>query len=355
MYKIKFSILFIMLLFLTACNNDNEMTKLATPTNVIVTKNVITFDKVENANNYIININNNEIEINTNSYILNNEGEHTIKIKAVALNFIDSNYTDEVIINVKFLDYPKNIRIENNLILYDEVLDADSYNVYINGIIYNSKEDQLPILDEGLYEVKVQAISDVYVDSEYSPINRLEVFKAELTVFSNIYQYSKHSTFNLQLTSYSSNEEIKIKNFEIGKEAIDKENLTLENNNIYLNYEYITSLDVGTYNLVLTTNLGIHYIELVINEKIRPYVYTNLRVKANNPIFKLELFESSIESVIGRDITNNDYNLDNNVVTIKSEFITNYFNNNESNNLILSILLKDYEGNSDLIIVVIEK
>lgn len=354
MYKIKFSILFITILFLTACNNA-ETPKLLSPTNVNISKNVISFDEVENASSYIININNEEIEINTNTYTINDEGEFTIKIKAVALNFIDSNYTDEFIINVKFLDYPKNIRLENNLILYDEVIDAASYNISINGMIYNSKEDTLPVLDEGIYEVMIQAVSNTYVDSNYSPINILEIREEKLLISTNKYQYSKHSTFNLQLASYKVDEEIEISEFKTGEEVIDNENLVIDNNKIYLKSEYINSLNIGTYNLVLTTNLGIYHIELEIHEKVRPYVYTNLRVKTNNPIFKLELFESQIESVIGNDITKDDYIIDNNEVTIKSDYIKDFFNTNETKNLILSILLKDSEGNSDLIIVVIEK
>lgn len=81
------------LLPFTACKKE----KLATPQNVTVSDSgEITWDEVENANGYVVNVNGNEYQCETNSYKVSSVvNDFTYCVKAVAENFEDSDYSGE--------------------------------------------------------------------------------------------------------------------------------------------------------------------------------------------------------------------------------------------------------------------
>jgi len=176
---------------------------------------------------------------------------------------------------------------------------------------------------------------------------------------SHKYQYSIHSNFDLKLYTYD--DEIKSIKILLLDDEISNDNYYNKDNTIYLKSNYIKSIykseEDSNYLHTLETNLGKHEIDLEIHEKDLPYIYTELKVESNlidDIKFEFEMFDYEFEEVIEKSITDSDYTFNNNVVTIKNNYIKNYFNNNENKTqLMLSILLAASNGDKTLILVII--
>ena len=362
----KISLIFILnifLLVLFACNNNTVLTRLDTPKNIIVDKNHITFDKVQYAEKYIINLNGVNHTINTNEFTINEEGEFTVRIKASAEGYLDSLLTEDIFVTVKFLNYPDNIRIENNRIVYDLVTGADSYNIKINDTIYNTAKDIIPYLEEGEYKIQIQSVSKTFVDSKYSPILSIVISGDEYLHTKHQYRYSFKSEFDLPLYHYLKSVNNLVYELYLVKDneelQIDKSNIYVKDQIVYLKNDYIKSLDKNTQNFVLRTNLGEHEIELIINERELPYVYSDLRVQNDyyhDVIFRIENFGYELKEIKVSDQTIEKYTYQNNILLIKQEYIKEYFTKNESKTeLVLNLILKHENGNSIVIILVIKR
>src|SRR5690606_13057426 len=100
-------------------------------------------------------------------------GTYEIQIKATGDGFADSDFSTIYNMTVGYLSYPSVVEISEGMILFNEVPNADSYNVEINGFVVNTTFNSIAITEPGSYAVRLQAISSVYVDSPYSPIINL--------------------------------------------------------------------------------------------------------------------------------------------------------------------------------------
>lgn len=180
--------------------------KLSKPTNLKMTSGVLSWDSVQNATGYVMNIN-----FNGQTYLEENipmptfefaskykeAGDYTIQIMATGgeiggvNRFINSTYSD--IIVVTKLNAPSNVAIKTDQITWGQVVNSTGYVVMLNdsrvlpirtanyASIANT-EDQEFIA--GNYNARVKAIGDGenIIDSEYSaPYNfkKLSTIKTE--------------------------------------------------------------------------------------------------------------------------------------------------------------------------------
>lgn len=187
----------------SASPSDMEF-RLQQPTNIKVEKNILTFSEVEGASSYILSINGENINIYETTYTFTEDGSYKVRIQAISgvEDFVDSLFTDAYEFKVRFLQYPDDIGVLNNQVFFTRDEDADSYDVEINGTVYNSKEDLPPYLEPGTYEIRVKARSDMYNESEFSPITKVIVDKSDRVVTKHNYQYSINSKFELPLYTY---------------------------------------------------------------------------------------------------------------------------------------------------------
>ena len=191
------------------------------------------------------------------------------------------------------------------------------------------------------------------------PVEDIDDKEPILIESSHKYQYSINSNFDLEIYKY--NEDIESIKILLLDEEISNDNYYNKDNSIFLKSEYIKSIYEGEvsskYLHTLETNLGIHEITLELHEKDLPYVYTELRVETNfkdDITYKFEMFDYEFKEVIEQSITIEDYNFNENIVTINNSYIKSYFDNNESKNqLILSVLLEASNGDKALILVVV--
>lgn len=364
--KLILAILLIFLNIVVACSPSEPLLRLDQPLNLKVVKNIVSFDPVEFADYYILNINSINIELTETSYTIDESGTYRVQVKAVGENFTDSLFSTALTFEVKFLEYPKNIQVINRQITYDEVDGADSYNIDINGEIYNTKEKIVPTLEPGTYYVRIQSLSNQFVDSSYSPMIVLVLTELDLIITKNAYKYSLNSKFDLPLYKYTRditeyNVYIKVDSLET---KIDSKYLYVLENEIYLSQAYLSTLKKGDkITIELETNLGNHDITIDITDTHNPYTYSDSKVKFNmvdNPIFRIESFGLNFVDIVNLDnkevsISKEDYDFIDGVVSIDSNYLNNLFESDLDKKEIAFMIRFEKDRNTHVILIVITR
>lgn len=339
------------IVFLSACSSTTTMDRLQTPINLSVNKNVLTFDPVFDAEKYIINANSVNIEVYDTTYTFTEEGTYNVRVQAISTDHLDSLFSQSIKVDVKYLTYPEDIDITNNLIDFEREDFVDNYLVEINGTLYETLSDIMPYLLPGSYDVRIKAVSDTYIDSEFSPLKKIILEESAKLNTEHIYTYSKNSSFDLPLYTYQENY-VKTYEFEYIITTVDQNeeritkisasNLYIIDNTVYLTHKFIQSLNNELQNketidfeFVLKTNLGDHLITLKETAEERPYVFSDKEVKTNfyhDVTFGFELFGYEFVEILGHGITVDDYDFIDNQLTIKQSFITEAFKSDFSKN-----------------------
>ena len=105
-----------------------NLTRLATPQNVVISGNKISWSNVNNANKYVISIDGNRFECTTSEHTLTalTAGQHTVTVQAInsdSQTFVPSCYSNDLTITK--LQAPQNVRVDNGgsnlIIMWDAV------------------------------------------------------------------------------------------------------------------------------------------------------------------------------------------------------------------------------------------
>ena len=158
-----------------------NITKLEKVTNVTYNKGILTFDKVEGFDNYIIT---KTLEGNTTTISvsydaqgvaidLDEVGTYTLGVITVGdyINNVDSNVA--TIEDVIKLNVVQDLYIDNNILHWADVTGASGYVVKLNNEEYSADTNQFDLttlnLTKGVYSVSVKATSDeaTVLDGEY--------------------------------------------------------------------------------------------------------------------------------------------------------------------------------------------
>ena len=167
------------------------LTKLATPTNIRISDNLIVWDAVSKNNGYRVLVDGKEFFADTNQLELAAlaAGTHTVKISAMGntSNIVHSDFSNEF--QITKLYQPQNLRIENNVLLWEAVQSCEGYLVIIDDLVQEVMTNSFVIDDSYIGEnttIKVCAIGngETVISSNYSetlPLFRLSApidFKA---------------------------------------------------------------------------------------------------------------------------------------------------------------------------------
>lgn len=337
---------------------SQDLDKLQTPDGIVVNKNHISFNDVDGADHYVISLNSNGIVITDTEYTVTEPGTYEVLVKATGVGYADSDFSSTYNMIVGYLVYPSVVEINQGMILFAEVENADSYNVEVNGLIVNTTLNSIAITEPGNYAVRLQSISSVYVDSPFSPIINL-VVEDPIIQSEHTYTYSQISEFDLPLYMYPGGP-IEDINFSLvggtievpTYTPIDPENLALIGNSVYLKAAYLDSLtpQVDPYAFILESNIGYHQIKIRINQAATPYVYSDQRVHVNmltDVVFRFETFGatfSSLSAPTDAPITTDEYSFSEGVLTIKNSYIKRTFEQNPSRTDIIFLFLFNNQG-----------
>jgi len=337
---------------LVACSTTPNTTqfRLNIPRNIKIDRNILTFDAVDNASAYTLSINGEISTITDTTYTFNEDGDYRVRVQAVSSDdhVVDSLFSDALVFKVKFLNYPEDIEIRNNQVYFTKDKDADSYDVEINGVVFNTLEDLPPYLEPGTYEIRVKARSSKYNESDFSPVETI-ILDASSRIYSkHNYQYSVNSNFELPLFGYHMPGlnfiEISETHFE-GDILVEFESLQerrdfyAASRTIYFSTSYMNFLvnklqsTPNAENLelsfIIRTNLGTHEINLEINRLTTPYSFNGQRQITNfkdDVYFRFETFDYILVSVEGYEITLEDYSFEDGILIIFMEYLLNTYN-----------------------------
>jgi hypothetical protein len=154
---------------------------LAVPSNLQIDGTTLTWDAVNNANGYLVDIDSTEYLADTNSYsilTLTTPGTYTIKVKAIGdgMAFTDSGWSDTlpyVKQGSTQLATPSNLRINGNALMWNNVNNASAYLIDIDGTEYpviSSGYLLSALPSPGTYTIKIKATGNgtTFSDSGWS-------------------------------------------------------------------------------------------------------------------------------------------------------------------------------------------
>ena len=179
-----------------ACSNSKDKDtapppQLDVPVNLQISGSDLTWDAVDNAAGYYVQLNNNNPINNGDLTACSLDGfpvgAYSLRVQAIGdgKNYGNSDWSAKIsiavdsngnIIIVVKLSAPVNLKISGSTLTWDEVPNAVSYSVQINGGTPVDNGDfttyQLASLGYGTYTVKVQAKGGgtAYIDSDWTSI-----------------------------------------------------------------------------------------------------------------------------------------------------------------------------------------
>ncbi|MBQ9448913.1 MAG: M60 family metallopeptidase [Acholeplasmatales bacterium] len=178
-----------------------EPTKISAPVITLGSNNGITWNAVDHATSYEINVNGDTDELTVNPGALvfyyapkTEPGSYTIKVKAKTTDtdYLDSDYSNEVSYTVAAPEPTKMsapvITLNDNVVSWTAVEHATSYNVYINTeapVEVATTSYEITKTEAGTYTIKVKAITtnSDYLDSDNS--NEVSYVIKEYPEFTN--------------------------------------------------------------------------------------------------------------------------------------------------------------------------
>lgn len=197
------SLLIVLILFfaLVGCGENNSiLSDPNSPLKLNLSTDILTWNKIDNASGYFIYSGSSQLAYTVEtSYVLNlKEGSYDLYVDAkVDGNFVGksnkvtyktdgSTYVDPA----KLLASPS-VELKGNKITWNQVRNASSYDIYVDGSIYTNvtSASYMFSLDEGSYEVYVVAKgSNGYVDSKQSNIVTLYATTGSTSGTINIFE-----------------------------------------------------------------------------------------------------------------------------------------------------------------------
>lgn len=314
-------ILLLLILFTTACSKDAVTTVLDTPTNISIEEHIIYWDKVDKASKYTLEINGLLYDSNKNSYDLTQLGEgiYSFRIKARNSTDTDSSYSEfyNYTINSLTIESPNNIKIENQLLSWDEVANAVGYRLVINNETYNIENNyyDLSLLETDNYATMIKSLSNErYKDSDYSFIIYFD--KTFSNDIASQVLFDKENENDLILP-YSGN-------YTITMNGIEVEELNYETgDNLVIKNAFLRSVTSENQMLRIFNAEASYQVTVNIIDSRTPYIISDYEFVYENQDVTLEfnVFDGNFEGLFGHNITSADYMIDDNKIMIKKEFI----------------------------------
>ncbi len=141
-------------------------TQLTAPLALTIEENILSWQPVSNALGYIVNINGTDRHtLNLTQYEITTFGDtRTYKIQAIGDEnaILSSAYSQAIQANI--LSSPTNVSNNTDVVSWDSVTGAESYEIWINGAIVETEETtvQLNLTSAQIYQIKIRAVSIVF-------------------------------------------------------------------------------------------------------------------------------------------------------------------------------------------------
>jgi hypothetical protein len=332
----KIGVLFLLMIafLLFGCNSTTETPKLSTPDNLIY-DGLLRWDSVSGAMTYEVYLDEVMHVVSDNFFVIEEEGSYDIKIIAKAPGHLDSDASEILEVDI---DYENEVDFtfskNEDIISWNEVEDAEEYNLFINGtkFVTESASYDISEIDEGVLRITVQAVYPIGV----SNVSDIFTIEHDLVLEDEIYfQYSLNSSVDIIIweefsgpvyVMNSDGEFMDIDNvldtsgvnFKILSSFMHQQDYTIEDHPFIF---YIVSQG-SKYPLAITiTNKNVPYI---ISSSVRE------TDGSKDEKFQFELFDGTLYSVTGAKDDDISIELSDSVLTIEAEFIADKFEDSDS-------------------------
>jgi hypothetical protein len=322
-------LIFIIGLLLVGCEPEEEIQieQLTTPTELSIDQTMLMWDSVFHATAYEVSINEDVTIVEDNYIVIEDEGTYSVSIVAIADGFIDSNPSETFEFTI---DYDNDFTIdittdeENKRLTWESVDDAIHYRIYINGTSYDTEQTEFSYadIDSGLLKISIQGIYPIGMTS-VSEIRYIEHNLNETKVLS--FQYSRYSTQNIMILNESITE---FDLFDQNNQLLNQDDLIEINDYIEIKSEYILSQLEEQVVFYLYSGLDKYQITITLNDKTVPYIISSSKITvdgSNDIIFQFELFEGSFRQIGSTGITDDDYEINEQLLTIDQVFLETRF------------------------------
>lgn len=334
----------IYVIFLIGCSNST--TQLSTPLNIRVIDSNVVWDTVENATYYTIKIDEFEFEVNVPefNYTGIGNGQYSVQVRAHNANS-KSNYSKPVMLSFMVsMPVPSNILIEANILHFDPVVDAQSYEIYVDNTLLVETNDvsvDLSILQiNHVYKISVKTIFE-----SATSLLSTEVLFFHFTVPNDTLTYSINQNrthhFYIKLNDSSNVSYVIFEGKVVKKSSYYQVDDILYIDNSLLTVETSTHLSIQ----VIYDNLRVDYrIELFQDDKPFMVSPTNLYYKNSDTEVLFELFNGEIAQLSAKDLTKEDYIVQHDLLIIKKSYIERVLlSYPDTSNLVITYEILDNE------------
>ncbi|MFW6272588.1 MAG: hypothetical protein ACOC2U_02260 [bacterium] len=155
---------------------------------------------------------------------------------------------------------------------------------------------------------------------------------SEPTVLGDRYfQYSVNSSQNILLTNIDITDDYYLT--DLDGNSLDAGDIIVKNDYYEIKSDYILSKDEEVVEFYLYFDNYKSLISITLNEKDQPYIISSSVVHTDGEsdlVFQFELFDGIIKQVNGNELSESDYLINDNLLTIESLYINDQFNDSDS-------------------------
>ena len=148
----------------------------------------------------------------------------------------------------------------------------------------------------------------------------------------SFYQYSTNSTQNILILHLDISDDVEVLDLEHNQ--INKNDVLVKSTYYEIKSSYILAQETEEVKFYLAIGNYRALVVIEVTEKVVPYIISS-SIKVTDgevdSLFQFELFDGSFEQISGNDFNESDYEVNENILTIKSEYIKNqYLSDNHS-------------------------
>lgn len=304
-----FVLLFV--IFLSACKNTESL-EINPPRFLRVDEEQVTWESIDNRDNYILNINGVDHNLEDNVYDLSNLdiGSYVFKVKVV-IDEKESPYSNTIEYDWVYTVPISNITIEGNTVTWNQITSDDNYHVELSGDKTDIEFDTTtPRIDFSEYEdVIFQVVINVYYGGNLISNNEFIVDFYSYTYYDETQDFLIDGVESLD-TIYFGNEEL--------SNAL----YTFESNSLSISKVFLIDKPVGSYQVQLMNEIP-YYFMIDIIQVSKPHIVSSSEFDytGEDIIVLFEVYEGQISWINGHQMSDFDYEIQVNQLTIFHEYI----------------------------------
>jgi len=180
----------------------------------------------------------------------------------------------------------------------------------------------------------------------------IEVTTKDIVILDDTYfQYSQNSTQNIDVNLLDITDDVRV--YSMDFEEIPVNDVLVKNERYEIKSSYVLENAVdGNLSFILIFDDMQTTVKIEVSDKTEPYIISSSMISTDGKsdiVFQFELFDGSFKQVTSDEMSNSDYHIDNNYLTIDADFISMRFSDEDS--FVVNYVLEDESLVIGLIII----